>query len=310
MSFGLGLGACLGGATRASAQIKPVQGADKLTTYQLGPQIWIRWANRLLTSYRAHPTQKFPYFAPMTGPVSGLSLTSETSLPFPHHRSLFMACEGVNGTNSWFDGLDAGQIVSTGPELGEATPTSVKLRDRCEWKQPNRPAILNDERAMRVDVVGPRLWLIDFTFTWTAVQDVTVADSHHSLFALRAAPDLTPWSGGTLLNSAGQVGGNECRGKPADWCGFFGRRHGCPEDVVEGIAIFDHPDNPWAPCPWFARDYGLISSAPFNFMDEPWTLPEGESVTIRHRVVAHAGDPKEADLDGLHRRWVADTRAS
>ena len=43
-------------ASTAAAQPKPVRGADKLTAYQVeagNPHIWVRWANRLLTSYRA-----------------------------------------------------------------------------------------------------------------------------------------------------------------------------------------------------------------------------------------------------------------
>ena len=88
------------GAT-AVAQIKPEPGSDKLTAYQDGPQIWVRWANILVTSYRAHPSQKYPYLDPFAGPISGLSLTAETSTPYPHHRSVFFACDRVNGGNAW-----------------------------------------------------------------------------------------------------------------------------------------------------------------------------------------------------------------
>ena len=73
------------------AAIRPESGADKLTTYAFGPQIWIRWADDPVTCYRAHPTQKYPYFYPLTGPASGLSLTTESGSSFPHHRSLLFS---------------------------------------------------------------------------------------------------------------------------------------------------------------------------------------------------------------------------
>ena len=296
-------------ASSAVAQPKPVPGADKLTVYQVepgNPHLWIRWANTLLTSYRAHPTQKYPYFYPLAGPLSGLSLTSETSLPYPHHRSLLFACDKVNDGNYWQRELKDGQILSTGPRLGECTPESAEILDQCEWKRPGGPVVMTDERKFAVKVAGPRLRLIDAEIKWTAAVDVTIARTNHSLFSLRAAPDVTPWGGGTLLNSEGDSGEKATFGKPAAWCDYHGKREGIPGEVVEGIALMDHPENPWAPCPWFTRDYGFISPTPFNFIDAPWKLPAGESVRLRYRVVLHAGDPQEAGLDGVYRAWAGE----
>ncbi len=287
-----------------AAAIKPEAGADKLTTYQVGPQIWIRWANQILTSYRAHPTQKYPYLYPLSGPVSGLSLTTETSVPFPHHRSLLFACDHVNGANYWQADVKDGQIVSTGPKLGVATPTSAEILDHCQWHKPGQPAVLTDQRKITVSVVSPRLRLIDAEIQWTAVQDVTVTRTNHSLFALRAAADIIPWGGGTLLNSAGLQGEKATFGKTAAWCGYYGRRQGIPGNVVEGIVLMDHPKNPWAPSPWFTRDYGFISPSPFNFLEKPWQLPKGQSVSLRYRVVLHAGDPQEAEIAKIYQIWA------
>ena len=291
-------------ASTAAAQPKPVPGADKLTAYQVGPHIWIRWANSLLTSYRAHRSQKYPYMYPVTGPASGLSLTTETSLPYPHHRSLLFACDRVSGGNYWQAGFEAGQILSAGPKLGECTPESAEIFDSCQWQKPGGSVVCRDDRKITVSVAGPRLRLIDFEIKWTAVQDVTVTRTNHSLFAIRATVDITPWGGGTLVNADGQSGEKATFGKPSAWCGYHGRRENVPGEVVEGIAILDHPNNPWAPCPWFTRDYGFISPTPFNFIENPWQLPAGESVTLRYRVVLHAGDHKDAGLDAIYRAWT------
>ncbi len=295
-------------ASTATAQPKPVPGADKLTVYQVepgNPHIWVRWGNRLLTSYRAHHSQKYPYLYPVTGPISGLSLTTETSLPYPHHRSLLFACDRVNGGNFWQGNLQAGQILSTGPSLGTCTPESAEILDACEWRRPGGPIVCKDERKIAITVVGPRMRWIDFELKWIAVQDVTVQRTNHSLFSIRAAGDISPWGGGALINADGQSGEKATFGKPSAWCGYHGRRRNVPGNVVEGIAILDHPQNAWSPCPWFTRDYGFISPTPFNFIKEPWRLPAGDSVTLRYRVVLHAGDHKDADLDAIHKEWAA-----
>jgi len=295
-------------AAPASAQPRPVPGADKMTVYQVEPEnqhIWVRWANSLLTSYRAHPTQKYPYLYPVIGPVSGLSLTTETSLPYPHHRSLLFACDHVNGGNYWQSNLAAGQILSDGPSIGQCTETSAEILDACQWRKPDGETICRDERKITVTVVDPRLRLLDFDIHWIAVEDLTVTKTNHSLFSIRAAGDITPWGGGMLINSEGQIGEKATFGQAAAWCGYHGVRTAIPGEIVEGIAIFDHPENPWSPCPWFTRDYGFISPTPMNFLEKPWQLPAGESVKLRYRVVLHAGDHKDADLDGLHKAWAS-----
>jgi hypothetical protein len=110
--------------------------------------------------------------------------------------------------------------------------------------------------------------------------------------------------GGVLMNSEGGVGAAGTYGKTARWCGYHGKRAVRPE-VIEGIAILDHPENPWAPCPWFTRDYGHLSPSPFNFLKKPWKLAAGKSIQLKYRVVLHAGTPAEAGLDDLYRQWIA-----
>lgn len=283
----------------------PVPEAEGLSTYQLGPRIWVRWNNRPLTCYRAHPSQKYPYLYPLAGPVTGLSLTSETSLPYPHHRSLFFGCDRVNGGNYWQDDYPRGQIVSSGPKLGAVSRNSAEILDACTWQKPGETPILKDQRQIRITVASERVHFIDWEIAWTALVDVQIEKTNHSLFALRAAGDITPAGGGRLVNADGQSGEKATFGKPSAWCDFSGRRERIGGDSVEGIAILDHPANPWAPCPWFTRDYGFISTTPFNFMEKTLDWPAGKSFKLRYRVVLHAGDPSDAGLTQIHRDWAS-----
>ena len=293
-------------ARNASAQPKPTPGADKLTAYQDGPQIWIRWANQLLTSYRAHPTQKYPYLYPLAGPVTGLSLTSESSTPYPHHRSLLFACDRVNGGNYWQGPVAGGQIVSTELKLGQCTPESAEILDRCEWRKPGQKPVMTDQRKFLIRVINPGLRTIDVDIQWTAVEPVTIEKTNHSLFALRAAHDITPWGGGTLFSSEGKSGEKDTFGRPAAWCTFYGKRQGIASESTEGIALMDHGKNPWKDCPWFTRDYGFISPSGLNFQDKPWKLEAGKTIQLAYRVVLYAGTPRDASLQELWQAWVED----
>ena len=296
----------------AVAQQQPPDGAEKLTVYHeaeiggevRGPQVWLRWDNEVLTSYRAHPTQKYPWFYPLAGPVSGQSVTAETALPWPHQRSLYFSCDRLNGGNYWQQGLEHGQVKSTGPHLSGATDHSVVIHDACEWAVPGQPVQMTDERIFSIDVEPPHVWTIDAAITWKAVADVEVTKTNHALFSIRCAPDISPWGGGTLVADDGRTGEEATFGKPANWCAFHGKRRRAKEEIVEGIALFDHPGNPWHPCPWFTRDYGFISPMPFQWIDAPWRLPAGQSVHLRYKVVVFAGSPEEADLAGRYQRWV------
>lgn len=294
-----------GTQARAIDYDKPVPGSDALTAYQNGGFILVRWNNATLAAYRAEPTARYPYFAPLSGPLSGLSLTTESSLPYPHHRGLWLGCQPLNDGDYWSDGpLSEGQIRSVGLKLGPTTARSAVITDRCQWVRPGSPSPLEDARTFTIRVRDERVRLLDADITLTATDTVTIPRAKHSFFALRCAADIAPMYGGVLMNSEGGVGAQATYGKPAAWCGYHGKRAG-RSDVVEGIAIMDHPENPWSPCPWLTRDYGHLSPSPFHFRDKPWVLPRGQSIRLRYRVVLHAGDPREAGLDAIYKEWIA-----
>lgn len=266
--------------------------------------ISVRLGETLVTSYKHQANQKLPYLYPLTGPISGKSLTTESEEPYPHHHSLFFGCDHLNGGNYWQGPLDVGQIVSTNARVGQVTDRSVEILDHCEWRKPSQPVVMTDDRRFKVIIADANLRIIDADIAWTAVQDVTVTKTNHSLFAVRAAADITPKMGGNLMNSEGQTGEKATFGKEANWCTFWGKRQGVPGDVVEGIALMNDPDNPWKVCPWFTRDYGFMSPAPFNFIAQPWQLAAGMSVKLSYRVLLYAGSPRAGDVQEVFKAWV------
>lgn len=298
-----------GGQSSRAAEDQPARDAQpgEVSAYPFERNIWVRVDGRTLTCYRAGAHQKLPYFYPLLSPATGLPMTEEAAHPYPHHRSLYLGCDHVNGANFWQQGLDRGQIASRGParaaaeadaitdpdatgglEVTDAGPGRVVIRDVCDWALPGQPPVIEDRRTFTIAAPTPTVRLIDADITLIARTDVRVTKTNHSLFALRAAHDLTPAAGGTLFNDQGAEGEKATFGQKARWCGYHATRHGHPETLI----LMDHPANPWSPCQWFTRDYGFVSPTPFNWLDDNgWSLPNGQSITLRYRVLITTDTP-------------------
>lgn len=259
------------------------------------------------TCYKYGSLQKYPYFWPVNGPTSGQSVTTETSWPWPHHHSLFFGCDQVNGGNYWQDSNERGQIVSQGPKIVVAEGSSVKIVDDCLWRQPGKDPIIRDRRTIVISAPRDDLRLIDFEITLDPLVDIRIGRTNHSLFSARMAPELSVDSGGTLINAQGDLTEKGTFGVASPWCDYSGTREG----ITEGLAILQNPTNRWYPSKWFTRNYGFFSPTPMYWPEGEHTeIPKGQPLTLRYRVVAHAGDVKEAGIAKLFAEYEAAAKQS
>lgn len=288
-------------ASRGSVQPDSQQVSAKLEK----DKVVVTIADKLFTCYKFAPSQKYPYLWPVNGPVSGQSVTTESSQPYPHHHSLFFGCDNVNGGNYWQDENKRGQIISQGPRIIEAEGQRVIFTDVCFWQQPESKPIIQDQRRVAVTAPNKNLRVIDIEISLQPLTDITIQKTNHSLFAARVVPELSVTSGGTLVNAEGKTAEKGTFGVASPWCDYYGTRNG----ITEGIAILQHPDNRWFPCTWFTRDYGFFSPTPMNWLkdDQPLKLVKGEVLTLRYRVIVHAGDAKTADINGLFKQYQQKT---
>jgi len=97
-----------------------------------------------------------------------------------------------------------------------------------------------------------------------------------------------------MVNAEGLTGENNTFGQPSPWMDYHGKRMG----KTEGIAILQHPSNPWYPSPWFTRDYGFFSPTPMYWPDNGKTskFKNGDKITLRYRVLVHSGNHLEASI--------------
>jgi len=271
-----------------------------LSAEQQDERIIVRIDDVTFTSYRYGDGQKYPYFYPLNGPLSGLSVTTESSLPYPHHRSLWFACDKVNGGNYWQEGNKRGQIISRGPKILESSAEKIVIKDICDWRQPGKNPIITDERNIVITVPSDNLRIIDFTITLNALTDITILNTNHSLFSARMTSTLSVKDGGVLINADGKSGEKETAGVESSWCDYYGERFG----MVEGMAIFDSPQNAWYPSKWFTRNYGFFSPTNMYWKEGDFTIKESESVTFKYRVIVHAGATEKAEIKKLYSQWT------
>lgn len=288
----------LSSLTGASGAALPV----KAVASENGVEVYVDSA--LFTRYKTESSQKYPYFFPVNGPVSGLSVTTETSEPYPHHHSLFFGCDRVNGGNYWQDALDKGQICSTALKILEQEGDRVVIENQCEWRKPEEAPILRDTRLIYISAPSETLRIIDFDITLVALTDIHVERTNHSLFAARMVPELSVNAGGTLVNARGDKGEADTFGKASFWCDYYGSR----DNTVEGLAILQHPVNPMYPVQWFTRDYGFFSPTPLNWLEAgvPLELKQNKSLTLRYRVIVHAGDTECAGIAECFSQYTAE----
>lgn len=276
----------------------------QIAAVKVGNRIDISIKDNLFTRYVCDENEKYPFFFPVNGP-SGASVTSMRNNPYPHHTSLFIACDRVNGGNYWQEGLDRGQILALRSEIKESGGDRVVIENENIWWRPGTESPIRDVRNITVTAPSQDLYQMDFVIRMDMLEDVKIEKTNHSLFSVRVAHDIAVAGGGTMVNAGGnrgETGDNGTFGKRSPWMAYYGTRNG----KTEGIAVFQHPSNPWYPSPWFTRDYGFISPTPMYWpADEAagTTFKKGESLHLKYRVLVFSGTPEEAGIAAKFREY-------
>ena len=273
--------------------ILPVN-ATKINAVRVGSKINVTIDGKYFTSYIFSPDEKYPFFYPVNGPLSGGSVTSMRNGEYPHHSSLFFGCDRVNDGNYWQEGLERGRIISVNAEVLREGGDTVVISDECIWSRPGAFSPVKDRRIIVITSPSVTVRQIDVAITMEMLMDVHILKTNHSLFSARMAADLSVKNGGTMVNAEGIKNEKETFGKPSPWIDFYGKRG----EAIEGLAILQHPSNPWYPSPWFTRDYGFISPTPMYWPQngEETYLKKGETLLLRYRVLVHGGTTDEAKI--------------
>lgn len=255
-----------------------------------------------------------PFLFPMIGPT-GKPITRAFPMKdvpgedrdHPHQRSFWFTHGKVNGVDFWTEQGPHGTIVPTGEPYLRSGFTMGFVRTRDDWKGPTGAKILEDQRTIRVFATKATR-ILDCEFTLTASEGpVEFGETKEGMFGLRVASsmDANRKPGGKITNAEG-ITDKDTWGKRSAWVDYVGPVEG--ETV--GITILDHPENLRHPTAWHVRDYGLFAANPFGNKDfglegpGEFTLPAGQSLTFRYRVILHRGDTASAKPDEAFRLYA------
>ena len=268
------------------------------------------------TTYRFAPTPDDPAFhRPYFYPVrsdDGLELTSDQwrlqqkqptaaakkKIDHPHQRSVWVGHGDVNGADHWThkDKENEQQRHIKFTSVGDDS-----FIEELTWdsKQPDKP-VLSETRTVKIIAYDDGARAIDVTSKLKAVngdavfkvKPLNVSGVEAGWLAARVAPSISAGvkdRKSRITSSAKATGEKEAREKPATWCDYSGPIDG----KTYGIALFDDPRNPGHPTPFHVRNFGLLTHIGVH----DWTLKEGQSQTLRHRLIFHPGDATSAHLD-------------
>jgi hypothetical protein len=260
---------------------------------------------KALTTYRANEAPK-PFYFPLIGPT-GVSYTRGYPMEIvtgddrdhPHQRSMWFTHGKVNQVDFWSEQKGHGSIRETTRKTFAGGPAVGVIRTTDDWLGPDGKKVCEDERVVRFyNVTATRI--IDFDITLKATAGpISFGDTKEGMFGLRVASsmDVNKKKGGKITNAEGLTD-DAAWGKASPWVDYTGPVDG----KTVGIAILNHPDSFRYPTTWHVRTYGLFAANPFGWHDfgqnrsGEYTVPAGESIRFRYRVILHAGDTASANL--------------
>jgi len=237
------------------------------------------------------PSYPRPFFYPLIGPSSGLSLTRMGHPGAPnhdHHRSIWFAHNSVQGVDFWSDKLKLPSRIRQKEWLAyQDGDAEAVMAVRLAWNDGHDPKDLLEQDLFAALIPGPdgeTFLELQTSFRPMAAQ-LEFGKTNFGFLAVRVAKAISGFfGGGTLTNSHGDVGEPALFGKTAIWMDYSGTQ---PGDKKEGITFFDHPTNPGHPTAWHVREDGWMGAS--TCLATPRTTTQNEPLTLRYLLHAHQG---------------------
>lgn len=215
------------------------------------------------------------------------------------HRGFWYGHGVINGADFWREqGKEkSGRLMLVGAPRVSGERVSLDLL----LTPPSGEPMGSVRQQYRIHDRG-RLRFVDSAITIDADQRtaLTFGDTDDGGFAMRLSDEFAESRGARLVNSDGLAGTKNIWGKPAQWVDYS--IDSC------GVAMFDHPTNLRHPTRWHARGYSLCSANPFGErsfsgqkpLGDSYTLPAGQKLTFRYRVVIHEGRMEPGEIGKLY----------
>lgn len=247
-----------------------------------------------------------PFLFPITG-ASGALLT-RMGHPNPvgheHHRSVWFGHQYVGGVNFWEEraGRDT-QVRHKRVVLYQDGPDWAGLVADVDWWSAGH-TLMKQRLTIVLEPLADGACALDLQSRFEPPEGqgpLELGKTNFGFLGVRVAKTISEqFGGGQLTNSEGASGEPAIFGKPARWVDYSGPS---APGTVEGIAYFDHPDNPRHPSPWHVRKDGWMVAA-FN-LAEAYTVALGHPLELRYRLWIHKEAADRAAIDGAWKDFAA-----
>lgn len=264
----------------------------------------------LVTTYQHGPQLPKPFLYPLIGPagrpLTRLEQPHDLTGRHRHHRATWVGFRGVNGINFWEEHFEnSGTLVHRRFLRMEEGPIFARFVAEVSWNGPEGAPVLLEERDVTV-YAGEEQRVIDLQLRLRGAQsDTTFAQTSFGFLGVRVARSMGVLDGGgEIRGSEGGLNEGDLFWKPARWCDYTGP---VTPDAWNGVALLDYPSNPGHPVSWHVRGDGWMG--PSHALAAGFVLPAGEILTLRYRLLTHAGTAHQADVERAWQEYAAPPEA-
>jgi len=256
--------------------------------------------------YHFGPGLHRPFAFPVIGP-SGRSLTRMGHPHDPeshsHHNSVWISHFDVNGTDFWGD-RGKGQIRHKRIIEFEDADEQAYLIAENEWVSEDDHVLLLETRKVTALALPDAEWLMTIDMEFKAKdRAVTLGKTPFGMIGVRMAKTIgVSDGGGTIRNSEGAVNEKEILWKQARWVDYAGA---ITNEKLEGITLFDHPNNPNFPTYFHVRNDGWMGAS-LTF-DGPREIKPDQLLHLRYGLYIHSGTRSPDALEAKWRQFSANT---
>jgi hypothetical protein len=278
---------------------------DRVILTDLGKELLVSQNQTELARYQYREVWK-PFFYPLYGMHGSVVRGIESEHPHQHGLYISYGGEDCLGVNLWSEAATvrpplgpAGKMVHETFEWIEYGWVYGQFRQRLIYTKPDGFPFARELRTVRFYAPTATTRLVDWTVRLEEPQDTGIRrvalacrvantmrvrdQTQKSTDGLMGALRENP---GRIENSSGGVGEVASRGGKFQWLDFSGP----VEEGWNGIALFEHPNNPGDPGAFSCREYGLFT------VGKPYPTDRtgrNGSATFRFRAFVHSGDAAE-----------------
>ncbi|WP_020596853.1 PmoA family protein [Spirosoma panaciterrae] len=252
----------------------------------------------------------------------------------PHHVGMWFNYGDVNGHDFWNNSIQVspdsketfGTIVHTGIKSMKSGKGRAELVVTADWLDKDGKLMLQETTTYAFMATATSRVIERIATLKAAGKDVLFKDNKEGMIGLRVArqleqpatkPEVFTDAQGVatkvpIMNNEGVTGlyhsaegleGDAVWGTRAPWVKLTGKIN--EEDL--SVVLIDNPKNVGYPTYWHARGYGLFAANPLGASvmssgkapSMNYTLPAGQSVTFRYKLLIQSGALSDSALSQL-----------